>query len=692
MFYHQSILNRRGGVFGTVWLAATIKDEHVLKRRDVTRVNLCKTCEDILDYIMVRKQPSVRGRSRPRFSLYLSAKLMFGCVRLYKKQTQYLLEDITSFLVKVRLAANIAENIDLNIACRPDHVTMQDIVELTTEKQPFYDPYFGKITDYHEDYEDVQKLLTELSSPGSDSSMERLRRHRGSEASSSIQIESEQSFLKSALGSPHTVSSLDQITLKEIDIPNLPKIAEQTELPPLDEQNIQALLNESARMDTLHPVDTSHQPDVAIPLGESSVKASEALISLSSPQKTTKEAKELEEQIMSPKEKTPRGQAEELLPEAPPAIRELRPRSQPEVTLMPPPEEEPYRSSRKRRIDMSLELAPLPPSPRTVKRRRRHLIVDENMMIPKTEMKKNLQTGSDLCKPFSVPVIGRSDCATLFNQPGSKCLRLSPLIDLWRCNLRPGVLETESDIETPFWTVPSIFNESTRSKRSRRALLSEPEVERRDVQPEIPDIQMTEIQPPQLEIPLDKVSPEKVRADISMGNEMPSMEIPRDASISMEKSLQDTTPIQLHLSARSKDDSLSDRSTASRKRRSRSRGSIEEELLVPPSEHSVSDTFSRISRNLSVVQEESEIPMVDTPLPIISKLSQVESRFLRLINSNTSEKDYSTFEEVCPPHFYDRKIAASMFNALLHLCAKGNVYVDQREPYGEMLIQRGHNF
>uniref|UniRef100_K1Q6X6 Meiotic recombination protein REC8-like protein n=1 Tax=Magallana gigas TaxID=29159 RepID=K1Q6X6_MAGGI len=77
--------------------------------------------DDILDYIMVRKQPSVPGRSRPRFSLYLSAKLMYGCVKLYRKQTQYLL----------------------------------------------------------------------------------------------------------ALGSPHTVSSLDQITLKDVDIPNLPQPCER---------------------------------------------------------------------------------------------------------------------------------------------------------------------------------------------------------------------------------------------------------------------------------------------------------------------------------------------------------------------------------------------------------------------------------------------------------------------------------
>lgn len=49
---------------------------------------------------------------------------------------------------------------------------------------------------------------------------------------------------------------------------------------------------------------------------------------------------------------------------------------------------------------MSLELAPLPPSPSVRKRRRRHLIVDENIMISKAEMKRNLQTGSDLCKPL----------------------------------------------------------------------------------------------------------------------------------------------------------------------------------------------------------------------------------------------------------------------------------------------------
>lgn len=78
----------------------------------------------------------------------------------------------------------------------------------------------------------------------------------------------------------------------------------------------------------------------------SSVKGSEAFISLFSPSKTKDGLKDIEEPILSPKEKTPRGQTEEIPPEAPPILRDSRPRS-PEVTVMPPPEEVPRRSSRK---------------------------------------------------------------------------------------------------------------------------------------------------------------------------------------------------------------------------------------------------------------------------------------------------------------------------------------------------------
>lgn len=78
----------------------------------------------------------------------------------------------------------------------------------------------------------------------------------------------------------------------------------------------------------------------------SPVKGSEAFINLSSPSKTLDGGKELEKEMLSPKEKTPRGQLDDVLPDAPPAPRDHRPRSS-EVTMLPPTEEEPRRSSRK---------------------------------------------------------------------------------------------------------------------------------------------------------------------------------------------------------------------------------------------------------------------------------------------------------------------------------------------------------
>lgn len=54
--------------------------------------------------------------------------------------------------------------------------------------------------------------------------------------------------------------------------------------------------------------------------------------------------------------------------------------------------------------------------------------------------------------------------------------------------------------------------------------------------------------------------------------------------------------------------------------------------------------------------------------------------FYRLINSYTSEVDYTTFEEICPPHLYDRKQAASLFNALLRKYPR-EVHKYPRESY-----------
>lgn len=55
----------------------------------LTRVR-CSPSEEILNYVLVRVQPPMPGLPRPRFSLYLSAQLQIGVIRVYSQQCQYL--------------------------------------------------------------------------------------------------------------------------------------------------------------------------------------------------------------------------------------------------------------------------------------------------------------------------------------------------------------------------------------------------------------------------------------------------------------------------------------------------------------------------------------------------------------------------------------------------------------------------
>lgn len=50
----------------------------------------CFPSEEILSYVLVQVQPPQPGLPRPRFSLYLSAQLQIGVIRVYSQQCQYL--------------------------------------------------------------------------------------------------------------------------------------------------------------------------------------------------------------------------------------------------------------------------------------------------------------------------------------------------------------------------------------------------------------------------------------------------------------------------------------------------------------------------------------------------------------------------------------------------------------------------
>lgn len=92
MFYYPNVLQRHSGCFSTVWLAAT-KGVKVT-RRDLLRVNVDKTCLDIVNYITAQVPPPQQNLPKPRFSLYLSSQLQYGVVVVYHRQCGFLLDEI----------------------------------------------------------------------------------------------------------------------------------------------------------------------------------------------------------------------------------------------------------------------------------------------------------------------------------------------------------------------------------------------------------------------------------------------------------------------------------------------------------------------------------------------------------------------------------------------------------------------
>uniref|UniRef100_A0A8C6CL49 REC8 meiotic recombination protein n=1 Tax=Moschus moschiferus TaxID=68415 RepID=A0A8C6CL49_MOSMO len=142
MFYYPNVLQRHTGCFATIWLAATRGTR--LVKREYLKVNVVKTCEEILNYVLVRVQPPLPGAPRPRFSLYLSAQLQIGVIRVYSQQCQYLVEDIQHILerlhrAQLQIRIDMVET-ELPSLLLPDHLARME----TLEDAP--DPFFGMMS------------------------------------------------------------------------------------------------------------------------------------------------------------------------------------------------------------------------------------------------------------------------------------------------------------------------------------------------------------------------------------------------------------------------------------------------------------------------------------------------------------------------------------------------------------------
>uniref|UniRef100_A0A3B4B8P5 Rad21/Rec8-like protein N-terminal domain-containing protein n=1 Tax=Periophthalmus magnuspinnatus TaxID=409849 RepID=A0A3B4B8P5_9GOBI len=139
MFYYPNVLQRHSGCFSTIWLAAT-KGVKVT-RRELLRVNVKKTCVDILNYITAQVPPPQQNLPKPRFSLYLSSQLQYGVVVVYHRQCGFLLDEIQQIIDRL-LRSKKSVPIDIPASDRlaldlPDNLCMME------QAEGALDPFFG---------------------------------------------------------------------------------------------------------------------------------------------------------------------------------------------------------------------------------------------------------------------------------------------------------------------------------------------------------------------------------------------------------------------------------------------------------------------------------------------------------------------------------------------------------------------
>ncbi|KAJ8374897.1 hypothetical protein SKAU_G00054770 [Synaphobranchus kaupii] len=139
MFYYPYVLQRHSGCFSTIWLAATKGIR--INRREFLKVNVGRTCEDIMDYVMVQAPPLHPGLPRPRFSLYLSSQLQYGVIIVYHRQCVILLEEVQQTIERLIRSEKHA-CIDVAEPDRRAH-TLPDTLFLLEEAERAQDPFFG---------------------------------------------------------------------------------------------------------------------------------------------------------------------------------------------------------------------------------------------------------------------------------------------------------------------------------------------------------------------------------------------------------------------------------------------------------------------------------------------------------------------------------------------------------------------
>ncbi|XP_057577090.1 meiotic recombination protein REC8 homolog [Hippopotamus amphibius kiboko] len=410
MFYYPHVLQRHTGCFATIWLAATRGTR--LVKREYLKVNVVKTCEEILNYVLVRVQPPLPGLPRPRFSLYLSAQLQIGVIRVYSQQCQYLVEDIQHILerlhrAQLQIRIDMVET-ELPSLLLPDHLARM----VTLEGAP--DPFFGMMS-------------VDPSLPGPFSIPQ--IRHLLEAVTPERVLEEIPPEVPTEPGEPErilvTAVSPEAITLREVEPIRMLKIEGELELPEVTRRDLELLIAEEEEAILLEerPPGKPIRPRRARPAldeAKEEPRAPEREIAVPPP---------------SPLVLAPVEEAAEPLPVAP---EELKPAAWepeaplPEVTPPPPELRLPPPVSPERR-------PPVPPPPRR-RRRRQLLFWDKETQISREEFQEQMQTRAHCweCPMVQPPERMTASPATLFGAPTHPGGLPQELLAFWtRCAQPP---------------------------------------------------------------------------------------------------------------------------------------------------------------------------------------------------------------------------------------------------------------
>ncbi|XP_077062592.1 meiotic recombination protein REC8 homolog [Siphateles boraxobius] len=475
MFFYPTVLNHRSGCFATIWLAAT--EGRKISRRDMLKVNVQRTCHDIMDYVLVRVPPPLAGLPRPRFSLYLSSQLQYGVVLVYHRQCEFLLEETQGAIDRL-FRLNRKANIDLmDEETRQSHM-IPDAAALFDETGGARDPFFGVMESGYSlpSPSSLIQRTEEVSPEHVSPARETTPPSDGITASQeSITLtEREPVFMPEPEfeGADLLESNLVELLLEqpehflerederqlEIDreTEQIEKETEELRMPDEREQERAALEREAAR-----DLTTSASLDLAQITGASS-----------------------QEVVLLPEEDLGLPMEMPVLEE-----RERTPVSESVPIPCPPPIEEEEMAAEPERERAARERSPLlqpavvrPESPVGQRKRRRQLLfIDEHTQISQEEMKARIDNAETETRPLATLIKPRFEKKGAQELLGNPCMSLPPeILALWK----QAAVMRPIPPSWPRWDVPAA--EEMPEREEERPEPAEREEERELSSREIP--------------------------------------------------------------------------------------------------------------------------------------------------------------------------------------------------------------